>query len=155
MDIDQEKVLKVFDRYADSIRVRSQKWTFYRESRWGDRRIKKYLKYFALPISPEEVIALMDTTIFRTGKEGLLFTYSGIVIKEVLNKLYYIRYDQIERAELLEVRDEYYNLETSVWIHFKDGTKKQIFDYYFNKYSFVEFINAVINPVDDYKSLDE
>lgn len=147
MMYENEQIQKVFDKYADVIRSRSLKWTHPRDSRWGDRRINRFIKYFCIPITLDEVIALLDTTVFRTAKEGCLFTYSGVFVKEVVEKLYYLEYAKIERAEVLEERDEYYNVETSLWVHFKDGTKRQIFDYYLNRQFFADFINDVVKII--------
>lgn len=144
MTAEGERVRKIFDRHVDAMRNRSVKWVYRGDGRRADRKIDKYLKYYCLPIDGSEVIALMDTTVFRTGKEGYLFTESGIIVKEVISKLYYLKFSEIARAEVLEERDEYYRVKSSVWVHFKDGTKKQIFDYYINKYTFVEYINDVI-----------
>lgn len=144
MTAEGEKVRKIFDRHVDSMRNRSVKWVYRGDGKRSDKKIDKYLKYYCLPIDPREVIALMDTTVLRTGKEGCLFTESGIIVKEVISRLYYLKFAEITGAEVLEERDEYYRVKSSVWVHFKDGTKKQIFDYYINKYTFVEYINDVI-----------
>lgn len=141
-----ERVEKIFDRYAEAMRTRSLQWTFRGNGRWAERRINKFLKYFFIPVDISEVIGFLDTTSLRTGKEGFLVTASGIFVKEVINKLYYLEYEKIERAEVLEEIDEGYNISTSLWIHFKDGTKRQIFDYYLNKNSFAEYINEIVCP---------
>lgn len=141
-----ERVEKIFDRYAEAMRTRSLQWIFRGSGRWAERRINKFLKYFFIPVDISEVIGFLDTTSLRTGKEGFLVTASGIFVKEVINKLYYLEYEKIERAEVLEEIDEGYNVSTSLWIHFKDGTKRQIFDYYLNKNSFAEYINEIVSP---------
>lgn len=141
-----ERVEKIFDRHVDAMKQRSLKWTFKGSGRWADKRIGKFLKYFYIPVDISEVIGFLDTTVFRTAKEGFLFTASGIFVKEVINKLYYLEFDKIERAEVLEEIDEGYNVHTSLWIYFKDGTKRQVFDYYLNKRSFADYINEVISP---------
>lgn len=141
-----ERVEKIFDRYAEAMRTRSLQWTFRGSGRWAEKRINKFLKYFFIPVDISEVIGFLDTTSLRTGKEGFLVTASGIFVKEVINKLYYLEYAKIERAEVLEEIDEGYNVSTSLWIYFKDGTKQQIFDYYLNKNSFAEYINEIVSP---------
>ena len=140
-----EKIKKIFDKYADAMRTRSLKWTFPRESRWGDRRIAKFIKYFCLPIKTEDVLGFLDTTVFRTGKEGYLFTYEGIVVKEVANKLYYLPFSKIKEAEIQKVTDEYYQTTITVWVNFLDGSKKQIFDFYIKRDAFVDYINYVVS----------
>lgn len=144
--VDQERVLKAFDKHEGNMKAKNLKWVFKNESRWGDKKIAKYIKYFCLPIDPEEVIALLDTTTFRTAKEGYLFTKSGIVVKEVINKLYYLDFSRIANAEIIEETNEYYQTTSTVWVNYLDGTKQQIFDYYINKNSFVAYINEVVCP---------
>lgn len=138
------QIKKIFDRHVDSMKTRSLKWTFRRESRWGDRRIAKFIRYFCLPIKPDDVLGFLDTTVFRTGKEGYLFTYEGIIVKEVANKLYYLQFSKIKNAEIERVTDEYYQTTITVWVNFLDGTRKQIFDYYINRDAFVDYINDVV-----------
>lgn len=138
------QIKKIFDRHVDSMKTRSLKWTFRRESRWGDRRIAKFIRYFCLPIKPDDVLGFLDTTVFRTGKEGYLFTYEGIIVKEVANKLYYLQFSKIKNAEIERVTDEYYQTTVTVWVNFLDGTRKQIFDYYINRDAFVDYINDVV-----------
>ena len=112
------QIKKIFDRHVDSMKTRSLKWTFRRESRWGDRRIAKFIRYFCLPIKPDDVLGFLDTTVFRTGKEGYLFTYEGIIVKEVANKLYYLQFSKIKNAEIERVTDEYYQTTITVWVNF-------------------------------------
>ena len=138
------QIKKIFDRHVDSMKTRSLKWTFRRESRWGDRSIAKFIRYFCLPIKPDDVLGFLDTTVFRTGKEGYLFTYEGIIVKEVANKLYYLQFSKIKNAEIERVTDEYYQTTVTVWVNFLDGTRKQIFDYYINRDAFVDYINDVV-----------
>ena len=138
------QIKKIFDRHVDSMKTRSLKWTFRRESRWGDRRIAKFIRYFCLPIKPDDVLGFLDTTVFRTGMEGYLFTYEGIIVKEVANKLYYLQFSKIKNAEIERVTDEYYQTTVTVWVNFLDGTRKQIFDYYINRDAFVDYINDVV-----------
>ncbi len=144
MTYEAEKITTLFYKYLATMKARSLKWTLKGETRRGDKRILKFIKYFCLPIEVSETIALLDTTLFRTCKEGYLFTTSGIIIKETMNKLYYLKFADIEQAEVQELRDEGYNLITSIWVHFKDGTKRQMMDYYINKYSIVDYINSAI-----------
>lgn len=146
MIMSPDRIKKIFERHVDSMKTRSLKWTFPHGSKWGDRRINKFLKYFFIPVSINDVLGFLDTTVFRTGKEGYLFTYEGIFIKEVANKLYYLKYEDIEKAEVEEITDEYYNVTSKLWVHFKDETKKQVFDYYINRRSFADFINDMVIP---------
>ena len=51
-----------------------------------------------------------------------------------------------KKAEVEEITDEYYNVTSKLWVHFKDETKKQVFDYYINRRSFADFINDMVIP---------
>ncbi|MGN0403353.1 MAG: hypothetical protein ACI4HQ_14005 [Acetatifactor sp.] len=146
MITDPNRIKIIFDRHVDSMKTRSLKWTFPHNSKRGDKRINKFLKYYFIPVDVDEVMGFLDTTVFKTGKEGYLFTVEGIFIKEVINKLYYLKYEDIEQAEVEEITDEYYNVTTKLWVHFKDGTKKQIFDYYINRRTFADYINDIVVP---------
>lgn len=147
MAVDAEKVRTVFGEHLELMRAKSQHWFFKGNSRWADNRIRKFLEYFAIPIDPEEVIALMDTTIFHTAKEGYLFTTSGIVIKDLLYKLCYLDFSQVEQAEVIEQFDENtYSTTTTTCAHLKDGTDMRLPDYYINNRALVHYINDVIRP---------
>lgn len=143
---ENERRNAIFGKYVSAMKVKSLKWTFKNESKWGDRRISRYIKYFCLPIDSSEVMGLLDTTIFRSGKEGYLFTTSGIFVKEVANKLYYLDFERLDHAEVEEKVDEYYRSTYILWAYFKDGSKRRMFDYYLNRESFADYINAIVAP---------
>lgn len=84
----REDMCRIFNKYAGAMKVRSLKWYSRGGGKTADRKIERFIRYFVLPITAEEVISLLDTTVFKTGKEGMLFTFSGILIKEPLNRLF-------------------------------------------------------------------
>lgn len=147
MAVDAENVRKVFGEHLELMKAKSQRWFFKGNSRWADSRIRKFLEYFAIPIDQEDVIALMDTTLLHTGKEGYLFTTSGIVIKDLLYKLCYIDFNKVEQAEVIEEFDEKtYSTTLHACAHLKDGTDIRLPDYYINSRALVRFINDVVQP---------
>ena len=84
-------------------------------------------------------------SIAATENTLLLFTKKGIVVKEPLNKLYFLEYSKIREAELQEeYNDAGYLTDSKLIIHFKDGTDRIVFDYYIRKYYFVDYINEVV-----------
>ena len=140
----QQTMAKIFDKYCNSMKVRSLKWYFPTGSKWAMRKINKFMAFFAIPLKLWDVVAFLDTTTFRTGKEGMLFTKDGIFIKEALNKLYYIAYEKVEKAEIIEKFDEAgYLVSSELYVHYKDGTKQLVFDYDIRKLFFAEYINDV------------
>lgn len=141
----EEKLQSIFDKYSDMLRAKSQRWYFATGSKWDKRKIERYLKYFCIPMKLNDTVALLDTTVFKSSKEGLLFVKNGIIVKEPLNKLYYLEYSKIREAELVEeYNDAGYLTDSKLIIHFKDETERIIFDYYIRKYYFVEYINEVV-----------
>lgn len=142
---EQEKQTEtLFGKYSDMLKVRSARFFFEGGSKWEQRKINKFLKYFCIPMKEEETVALLDTTLFRTAKEGMLFVKKGIVIKEPLSRLYYLEYEKISRAELREKYNDAGHLtESKLFVVFKDGTEKLIFDYYVRKNFFVDYLNEV------------
>lgn len=144
----EEKMTGLFDKYADMMKARSLKWYRPMNSKWDIRKIERFLRNFSIPLTPSDVIAFLDTTILKRATEGMLYTYKGILIKETMNKLYYLEYDKIERAELVEKFDDAgYVTYSKVHIYFKDGTEKTVFDYDIRKTFFVEYINEVVKYI--------
>lgn len=140
----QQIIAKIFDKYCSSMKVRSLKWYFPMGSRWSVRKINKFMTFFAIPLKGWDVVAFLDTTVFRTGKEGMLFTKDGIFVKEALNKLYYVAYEKIERAEIVEKFDDAgYLISSELFVHYKDGTRQLVFDYDIRKTFFAEYLNEV------------
>ena len=141
----EEKLQFIFEKYSDMLKAKSQRWYFAAGSKWDKRKIEGFLKYFCIPMKLNDTVALLDTTVFKSSKEGLLFVKNGIIVKEPLNKLYYLEYSKIREAELVEeYNDAGYLTDSKLIIHFKDETERIIFDYYIRKYYFVEYINEVV-----------
>ena len=50
---------------------------------------------FCLREKQENVLALIDTSFFKNGKEGFLFTKDALYIKEPMRRVHKFRYDEI------------------------------------------------------------
>ena len=83
----RERYFKVFEKYMDGMKGRSVKWFVPGFSGYHDHKIRKFMRFYAIPINYEDIIMFLDTTVFRSAKEGFLFTTDGILIKEVMEKL--------------------------------------------------------------------
>ena len=148
----EEKQQSIFEKYSDMLKAKSQRWYFATGSKWDKRKIERYLKYFCIPMKLNDTVAFLDTTIFKSSKEGLLFTKEGIVVKEPLNKLYYLKYSKIKDAELVEeYNDAGYLTDSKIIIHLKDETERIVFDYYIRKHFFVDYINEVVKFLASYE----
>lgn len=148
----EEKLQAIFEKYSDMLKAKSQRWYFAAGSKWDKRKIEGFLKYFCIPMKLNDTVAFLDTTIFKSSKEGLLFTKEGIVVKEPLNKLYYLKYSKIKDAELEEeYNDAGYLTDSKIIIHLKDETERIVFDYYIRKHFFVDYINEVVKFLASYE----
>ena len=75
----------------------------------------------------------------------MLFTFSGILIKEPLNRLFYLKYCELERAEVVDVINEDGWKESSdLMVYFKDGTERKLFDGYIRKNFFADYVNESV-----------
>lgn len=141
----EERLQSIFEKYCDTLKAKNLRWYFAVGSRWDKRKIEKFLKYFCIPKKLEDVVAFLDTTVFKTSKEGLLFTKEGIIVKEPLNKLYYLEYSKLQEAEVVEeYNDAGYLTDSKLIVHFRDGNERIVFDYYIRKHFFVDYINEVV-----------
>ena len=106
------------------------------------KQIKNALSNFAPETDESNIIALYDTTIGNSGKEGYLFTAAGIYIKEILTKPYYLKYSDIATIKQHFIGKKDCNDE--VTIQLKDGTKLEITSVYLNKTPLCHFIEEII-----------
>lgn len=144
----REDMCRVFNKYAGTMKVRSVRWYSRGGGKTADRKIDKFIRYFVLPIKAEEVISLLDTTIFRTAKEGMLFTVSGIVVKEPLNRLYYLKYADILRVEVVDrINEDGWKVASDLIVYFRDDTERKMFDGYIKKSFFADFLNEAVKLV--------
>ncbi|MCM1026642.1 MAG: hypothetical protein NC432_09405 [Roseburia sp.] len=140
----REDMCRIFNKYAGSMKMRSLKWYSRGGGSSADRKIERFIRYFVLPIKADEAISFLDTTVLKTAREGMLLTFSGILVKEPLNKLYYLEYEKIKGAEVREViNEDGWLTGTDLYVLFKDGTERKLFDGYIKKEFFAEYINAV------------
>lgn len=139
----REQHFKVFEKYMDAMKGgRSIKYFYPGDSNYHDKKIRKFLETYKIPIPFEEVIVLLDTTVFHSAKEGFLFTTAGVVVKEVMEKLYFLNFAKIDRAELEEtVNEDTTEVTSKIKVIFKDGTEKYVLDYDLRKSFFVDYIN--------------
>lgn len=99
----------------------------------GPRRTKKAAKKLGKNCNPESVVAILDTSIFRTGGEGFVLTtetLSGSFFKETIS------YADLEKVECSE--------ENELVLTYKDGREERIWGNIYAKY-LAEVLEAVVN----------
>lgn len=141
----REQHFKVFENYMDVLKGRSCKYFIPGSSKYHDKKIKKFMDTYKVPFSQEDVIIFLDTTVFRTANEGFLFTTQGIIAKVTMEKLFFLAFAKMERAEVEEIVDEETAAVTrKIKIIFKDGTSQNVFPYDLRIDFFVDYVNDAI-----------
>lgn len=84
------------------------------------KKIDNAVKKFAFGLDRDSIVGFYDTTIMENGKNGYLFTDTQVYYLEVLEKPKVLRYDDIERLELIENGEK--DSDNILRFHLKDGT---------------------------------
>ncbi|MGF1697888.1 hypothetical protein L4C54_19690 [Vibrio lamellibrachiae] len=71
-------------------------------------------------IKPSSIVGILDSTLLKNIKDGVLFTAKGIFYKKHFSDSIFIEFDQIENVVLTGDTAE----EQSVLLHLKDGSRK-------------------------------
>ena len=73
------------------------------------RKIAGAIKNYANGVRPDEVIGLIDTTVFGGGERGMLLTKDGIYLKEILSNPVYSDYENCTDMRMPD--NTYYNTD--------------------------------------------
>ena len=73
------------------------------------RKITGAIKSYAHGVRPDEVIGLIDTTVFGGGERGMLLTKDGIYLKEILTNPVYSDYENCTDMHMPD--NTYYNTD--------------------------------------------
>lgn len=65
-----------------------------------EKAIRGAIQQYAKDVRPEDVLLLMDTTLFSSGKEGFLLTSERLYASFFRQKPQYLELKQLKRAEL-------------------------------------------------------
>ena len=99
----------------------------------GAKRVKKAAKKLGHKCNPDEVVALLDTSIFRTCSEGFVLTtktLSGSFFKEVIHHQELVSVECSDDNELV--------------LQYKDGREEKIWGNIYANY-LVEVLKTVLN----------
>lgn len=117
---------------------------FYFYNNIPEKKLRGALNSYAKGVIEDTVIGLVDTTLFGSATEGMLFTTAGIYFDESLCKKFYIKYKDIDSAVVTnpdhKTKDE--NKKITIWL--KDGTEIQdATSTFYNKTPLASFMNEV------------
>ena len=124
----KEKMFKALPEVSEKASYR-----FVSAEEAGVKRVKKAAKKLGNKCNPDDVVAILDTSIFRTCKEGFVLTtqtLSGSFFKEV------IRHTELISAECSE--------DNELVLQYKDGREEKIWGNIYANY-LVEVLKKVIS----------
>jgi hypothetical protein len=84
------------------------------------KKLKNAISAFNYEGDPNNVLGIIDTTAFGSGKDGFLFTGSRLIYKEILEKPLSIDYENISRSIYEEIEDEKGKVKKYLYIEDKD-----------------------------------
>ena len=105
------------------------------------------LKTFATNVKKEDVLAFYDTTMFRSGKSGSVFTITKWIYRWVSDKPVIIYYDEIDTMSVIpgeKPNDEYADNNILI-IKLIDGKEIRIKEYCYKKDQIVEMLLEIKN----------
>lgn len=115
-----------------------------------EKKLNNALKSIVPTESPNFVIALIDTTVFGTSKEGVVFFSDKFAFKELLSTPVQIEYSQIEKVSFNEVKKVDAKGKEKIERNMLIGTENTnyqlsgpVFDY-INGYSLENFLQIII-----------
>lgn len=119
-----------------------------------EKKLNNAIKSFGYQGSPSNVVALFDTTLFGSGKDGLLFTGEQVIYRASFSEPVSIFYESIVNAAYVEklVGDKKDKLEVSVEISRSDENNlllKNLLDCDYKKLA--DILQSVACDFDDYK----
>lgn len=115
-----------------------------------EKKLNNALKSIVPTESPDFVIALIDTTVFGTSKEGFVFFSDKFAFKELLSTPVQIEYSQIEKVSFNEVKKVDAKGKEKIERNMLIGTENTnyqlsgpVFDY-INGYSLENFLQIIV-----------
>jgi hypothetical protein len=119
-----------------------------------EKKLNNAIKAFDYSGSPNNIVALFDSTLFGSGKDGLLFTGEQFIYHEAFVNPISITYNSITAVEYIETftGSKGDKLEASVEISKHDGSKVVIKGLLECNYKILaEVLKKVVSDFDEYK----
>ena len=94
---------------------------------------------------PEEIFCILDTTLFNTLKNGIIFTLHGLYILELFGKTFYLNYADIDSIQVIPNKNGKGNQrESQIRFFLKDGLVYSLADTnIFDKYILSNIIDCL------------
>lgn len=124
-----------------------------------EKKLNNAIMSIAPNVEPEYVLAILDSTVFGSAKEGFLFTGDTVYKKYSFEDRGEYRFEDIKKAEYKVVKTVKDNGKVEekdhIYLHFKDDTVVEVSTSYLLNLDykcFVDFVNAVISEAGDDES---
>ena len=145
----KEQILSIVRKYKEQIYTGTSYLPFYSYENIPEKNKKNLLK-LSSNLSYDDFVCMIDTSILGSSKEGLVFTLEGIYEHSgPFSGSYYVRYKDIKRMEIQEVKKLCIYCANGESIYFSVS-------YYASKLE--ELITKLIEltkPIDSYLSCEE
>ena len=145
----KEQILSIVRKYKEQIYTGTSYLPFYSYENIPEKNKRNLLK-FSRNLSYDDFVCMIDTSILGSSKEGLVFTLEGIYEHSgPFSGSYYVRYKDIKRMEIQEVKKLCIYCANGESIYFSVS-------YYASKLE--ELITKLIEltkPIDSYLSCEE
>lgn len=100
----KEQILSIVRKYKEQIYTGTSYLPFYSYENIPEKNKRNLLK-FSRNLSYDDFVCMIDTSILGSSKEGLVFTLEGIYEHSgPFSGSYYVRYKDIKRMEIQEVK---------------------------------------------------
>ena len=96
---------------------------FYFYKNIPEKKLRGALDSYAKGVMEDTVIGLIDTTLFGSATEGMLFTTAGIYYDETLSKKFYVKYTDIDSVNVTNPNHKSKDCNKKINIWLKDGTE--------------------------------
>lgn len=120
----------------------------------SEKKINNAVKAFCYSGSVTSIIALLDSTLFGSGKDGLLFTGEQVIWHAAFSDPVTLRYDSIVSARYVEalVGNKNDKLVQSIEVALRDGNNVVLKDLLECNYQeLARILQAVVDDFGDYK----
>lgn len=121
------------------------KSNLYQRPNIDDKKLNNAIKAMQITEDPSDVLCIIDTSLFKNAKAGIVFTTNGMYVHQVLSEPKYLAYSDIKNATLqTEVNDKGKSID-SLQIELNDGIyniDSEILDY-ISEYDLCDLLVAI------------
>ena len=99
---EMQKMVEVVKKYDNRLRCNNESYRYYFAPDIPEKVFNKLIKNFDRHIAINSIVAVYDTTLFGTCKEGVVFTSDGVYFRDILEKPVYFQYKDIQKCTVTD-----------------------------------------------------